>query len=212
MENNIFCIRLRKALATSNMKQSELAEKGHFDKGQLSSWLSGKYRPRQSNISKLSKCLNVSEAWLLGYDVPMNSTLTPDDAWDIETKDFMEEVEEFSRKRMVLSQQLSLLGWTFDDEDNSLPPDDENFKHYYIFKKGITSFPVSDEDFEAFLSDSQTFYEKRLQDLFNKNKVELFPNSVSKYQGLNAAHSRTDIEFTEEERAADEAMIDDENE
>lgn len=209
MEKNIFCIRLRKALSMSNMRQSELAEKGHFDKGQLSSWLSGKYRPRKSNISKLADILNVSEAWLDGYNVPMNSKLSSDEAWDEETKDFMEEVAEYEKKRMALSQQLNLLGWSFEDEDNSLPPEDENFKHYYIFRKGITSFPVSEEDFDSFLNDSETFYENRLQELFTKNKVELFPNSASKNSGLNAAHSRTDVQFTDDERAADEAMIDD---
>lgn len=45
--------------------------------------------------------------------------------------------------------------------------------------------------------------------------VQEFPTAVQeppvKYSGLNAAHSRTDIEYTEEERAADEAMIDDDD-
>lgn len=204
--------KIKKLRLQKNLTQKDLADLTGLSEITIRKYESNERTPKHANAEKIGSALQVSGAWLLGYDVPMNSTLTPDDAWDIETKDFMEEVEEFSRKRMILSQQLSLLGWTFDDEDNSLPPDDENFKHYYIFKKGITSFPVSDEDFEAFLSDSQAFYEKRLQDLFNKNKVELFPNSVPKYQGLNAAHSRTDIEFTEEDRAADEAMIDDGNE
>lgn len=45
--------------------------------------------------------------------------------------------------------------------------------------------------------------------------VQEFPTAVqeppAKYSGLNAAHSRTDIEFTEEERAADEAMLNDDD-
>ena len=45
--------------------------------------------------------------------------------------------------------------------------------------------------------------------------VQEFPTAVqespAKYSGLNAAHSRTDIKFTEEERAADEAMLNDDD-
>jgi len=62
--------RLREAMEMNGMKQADLVSVGHFDKGQLSAWLSGKYRPKQVNIDKLSRILGVSEAWLMGYDVP----------------------------------------------------------------------------------------------------------------------------------------------
>lgn len=38
----------------------------------LSQYISGKVEPRQDKISVLSMALNVSEAWLMGYDVPIN--------------------------------------------------------------------------------------------------------------------------------------------
>lgn len=63
--------RLRDALTRRSLRQTDLVEHCGFDKGQLSSWLSGKYRPRQHNIEKLAKALSVNEAWLMGYDVPM---------------------------------------------------------------------------------------------------------------------------------------------
>lgn len=62
--------RLKEAMDNNNMKQTDLVNIGHFDKGQLSAWLSGRYRPKQVNIDKLSRILGVSEAWLMGYDVP----------------------------------------------------------------------------------------------------------------------------------------------
>lgn len=50
---------------------------------------------------------------------------------------------------------------------------------------------------------------------YTSPNVQEFPTTVqeppAKYSGLNAAHSRTDIEFTEEERAADEAMLDEDD-
>lgn len=64
--------RLKEAMEIREFKQTDLVEKYGFDKGQLSSWLSGKYKPRQNNIAKLANALLVDEAWLMGYDVPMN--------------------------------------------------------------------------------------------------------------------------------------------
>ena len=63
--------RIKIALKLRELTQSELAEKAHIDKGQLSSYLSGKYKPRQNNIDALSIALDVNEAWLMGFDVPM---------------------------------------------------------------------------------------------------------------------------------------------
>lgn len=63
--------RLKYALARRGIRQTDLANHCGFDKGQLSSWLSGKYRPRQHNIEKLAQALSVNEAWLMGYDAPM---------------------------------------------------------------------------------------------------------------------------------------------
>lgn len=70
--------RLRKALELREITQSELAEKANIDKGQLSSYLSGKYKPRQNNIDALATALNVNEAWLMGFDVPMERIIASD--------------------------------------------------------------------------------------------------------------------------------------
>ena len=70
--------RLREAMERANMKQVDLVNAGNFDKGQLSSWLSGKYQPKQTNIDKLSRILNVSEGWLMGYDMPMERKASED--------------------------------------------------------------------------------------------------------------------------------------
>ena len=63
--------RIREAMELRELTQSELSEKAKIDKGQLSSYLSGKYKPRQRNIEALAKTLNVDEAWLMGFDSPM---------------------------------------------------------------------------------------------------------------------------------------------
>lgn len=54
-----------------NMKQSEIIEKTGISKGALSSYVSGKYIPKQTNTYKIAQALNVDAAWLMGYDVQM---------------------------------------------------------------------------------------------------------------------------------------------
>ena len=63
--------RIKQGLQIRNMKQAELADKTGIDKGQISSYLSGKYKPKQENLSLLAAALDVSEYWLMGLDVPM---------------------------------------------------------------------------------------------------------------------------------------------
>ena len=86
--------RIKEALEIRGITQSELAEKAKIDKGQLSSYISGKYKPRQRNIDALSTALNVSEAWLMGYDVPMERK-TFEQHWDKETKEFEDKINAF---------------------------------------------------------------------------------------------------------------------
>lgn len=64
--------RIAIALATRNMKQAELCKKANVPKSSLSLYLSGAYEPKQNRLYDMAKALDVSEAWLLGYDVPMD--------------------------------------------------------------------------------------------------------------------------------------------
>jgi repressor LexA len=63
--------RLQMALDIRNMKQSDLVETTGIGKSSISTYLSGKYEPKQRNIYKMAKALNINEAWLMGEDVPM---------------------------------------------------------------------------------------------------------------------------------------------
>jgi len=65
-----FAVRLKKALEYKGMKQIELADKTNIDKSLISNYLKGKYEAKQNNIYLMAQALDVSEAWLMGYDVP----------------------------------------------------------------------------------------------------------------------------------------------
>ena len=63
--------RIAYALKHRNMKQAELCRMAKVPKSSLSLYLSGAYEPKQDRIYAMANVLNVSEAWLIGYDVPM---------------------------------------------------------------------------------------------------------------------------------------------
>lgn len=63
--------RLRTGMELRNLKQADIIERTGINKGALSSYLSGKYEPKQKNILLLAKALDINENWLMGYDVPM---------------------------------------------------------------------------------------------------------------------------------------------
>ena len=63
--------RIAEALIIRGMKQTDLCKLAKVPKSSLSLYLSGAYEPKQDRIYDMAKALNVSEAWLMGYDVPM---------------------------------------------------------------------------------------------------------------------------------------------
>ena len=63
--------RIKHALYVRGMKQADLCRLTNIPKSALSQYLSGAYEPKQDRIYLISKVLNVSEAWLMGLDVPM---------------------------------------------------------------------------------------------------------------------------------------------
>ena len=72
--------RLAKALEIKKMKQTDLCKLAKVPKSSLSLYLSGAYEPKQDRIYDMARVLDVSEAWLMGYDVPMErqQMLSPD--------------------------------------------------------------------------------------------------------------------------------------
>ncbi|MCQ4638352.1 helix-turn-helix domain-containing protein [Anaerovorax odorimutans] len=66
-----FSKRLKAVIEERAIRQSELCEKTGIGKSAMSQYLSGAFKPKQQNLYKLARALEVSEAWLMGYDVPM---------------------------------------------------------------------------------------------------------------------------------------------
>lgn len=66
-----FAQRFEYALARSGMTAAELSKKTGVSEAVISQYRSGKYEPKQDRLEQFAKALDVNEAWLMGYSVPM---------------------------------------------------------------------------------------------------------------------------------------------
>ncbi len=86
--------RLKTAAQLRGFTQSELCEKTNIPKSAMSQYFSGKFEPKQVRTALLAKALAVAEAWLMGYDVPMElaksapNTFGFDNVFPMELKQF----------------------------------------------------------------------------------------------------------------------------
>lgn len=83
MDNNIiekrkmlFSQRLKKALEELNVTQTELCKRTDIPKSAMSQYVSGNFQPKQDRLYKIADSLNISPAWLMGYDVPMKPAVS----------------------------------------------------------------------------------------------------------------------------------------
>ena len=72
--NNLYVIkeRLLEAMKIRQMTPSELAHKSGLAKSSVSRYLSGENIPRSIAIGKMANALDVSPAWILGYNLTMD--------------------------------------------------------------------------------------------------------------------------------------------
>jgi len=77
-----FSNRLKTALTIRDITAAELAVKTGLSKAQLSQYTNGVYEAKQKALYKLAQALNVNEAWLMGYDVPMEKGENLLETWE----------------------------------------------------------------------------------------------------------------------------------
>lgn len=63
--------RLKQAMAFRELKAADICERGNIPKSAMSYYMSGRSEPKSDRLYIIAKVLDVSEAWLLGYDVAM---------------------------------------------------------------------------------------------------------------------------------------------
>ena len=76
--------RLKEIMKLKSLKQIDILNKcepickelgKRIGRNDLSQYVSGKVEPRQDKLTIIAKALNVNEAWLMGYDIPMDTNI-----------------------------------------------------------------------------------------------------------------------------------------
>lgn len=104
--------RLKQVMAARNMRQVDVLKAAEpfcnkygikLGKNDLSQYVSGKVEPRQDKLTILGLALGVSEAWLMGYDVSMERSITPTaEIGDGRTKEYVELFQLLSTDQQAL--------------------------------------------------------------------------------------------------------------
>lgn len=102
-------------MAIKNINQVDLCQRTGIPKSSMSMYLSGERSPRQNRLSQIAEKFNISEAWLMGYDVPMERTdsLSDESLSHKDKRDILDIIS--STKAELLSQE----GLMFDGDPAS---------------------------------------------------------------------------------------------
>lgn len=112
--------RLKRLLRERNLRQSDvvalaapIARKYNdtLTKCNLSFYVTGRGVPAQNKLAILAEALDVSEAWLMGYDVPMSREISSDTTPpEIRADVLLDEIQKLDeRQRDLLKNYIELL-------------------------------------------------------------------------------------------------------
>lgn len=112
--------RLKRLLRERNLRQSDvvalaapIARKYNdtLTKCNLSFYVTGRGVPAQNKLAILAEALDVSEAWLMGYDVPMSREISSDNTPpELRADVLIDEIQKLDeRQRDLLKNYIELL-------------------------------------------------------------------------------------------------------
>ena len=125
-----FADRLKEAMQIRDIKPVDLAKKAGVDKSNISQWTKGVYEARQRGVYALAKALNVSEAWLMGFDVPITreprsgeeKLIIPEELKGAQVAFHRGEFEDLTQAEI---DALAAIAKTFKDQRKGGSPDDK---------------------------------------------------------------------------------------
>lgn len=232
MEKENTSIRLKQLMKERNLRQVDILNLTipycikydvKMNKSDISQYVSGKNEPSQDKLVVLGMALNVSEAWLMGYDVDRNR----DDAKSIGEFELFEEL-------------LALTGWTYevfsecdglsaneylDDEDRlncgrGSSTEDCNkcelYQPYYYLTNNKLYYKITKQEFEDLSYCIKPYLEFRINQLLSKkegisdHEYELREGLIEPDEiELNAAREDSAGATEEQKKHADNIMMDD---
>lgn len=148
-KKNIIGKRIKDAMIKSGLKQADIVKKTGINKGALSSYLSGKYEPKQTNIYKLAKALDVTPAWLMGYNANADDkTITENDFLIVE-----KEIENYKEKQVIKSNDIKnyimKLIKTLDNQHDELIF--LCLQYYYLLNDLLSNKKISENEYKKYI-------------------------------------------------------------
>ncbi len=98
-----FINRLKSIMKERKITQTELAKRTGIRQSSISDWLNDRYEPKQDKVYIIAKALNVSPAWLLGYDENVSTNQTEGYYVDPETAEYAEMLRTRPEMRLLFS-------------------------------------------------------------------------------------------------------------
>lgn len=98
-----FINRLKSIMKERKITQTELAKRTGIRQSSISDWLNNRYEPKQDKVYIIAKALNVSPAWLLGYDENIPTNQTEGYYVDPKTAEYAEMLRTRPEMRMLFS-------------------------------------------------------------------------------------------------------------
>ena len=188
--------RLKELMNILNIKQTDIIEKTGIPKSAMSMYISGQRAPKQNRLSLIADAYNINEAWLMGYDVPMERN----DYWENEKR---LEIDFHSFIHDYLGYESP---YTLDGKVDLILKKEPNTIYRVSAGEYNNFYEITKERIEQEFS----FLLRRAEKLSKKSEESLipFPQEDKAYLEPVAAHKRTDIKVTDEMCKHDDDIMD----
>lgn len=123
--------RLRAALDKTGLTQAELSRRTNIPKSAISQYLSGAFEPKQDRLELLARVFGVTEAWLMGFDVPedMPAPITTEDTAEMSAPAASDVLTEKEQHLLTGFRDLNELG------QEAVLTTLDGFTHNPVYKK-----------------------------------------------------------------------------
>ena len=112
--------RLKYAMNFRNKKAIDIANALNINRGIISQYINGNYKPNQSRLYEIANYLNVNPAWLLGFDVAMeDNTLDVKQNIELDSKHRLDSIIMDKSKELTDEDKqklINLIDTIFDKE------------------------------------------------------------------------------------------------
>ena len=167
--------RIKIAMEALDISQSELSRRTGITKSALSSYIKGRYSPKQKAIYLMAKALDVNESWLMGNDVSMGRNNVHELSTPPMSISIGKQLDELEKSHHYSEQFVA--------DSMNIPLD-----YYQMMKRGENR--VFDSNLMLKFS---SFYHKRWTDFFPSN-IQM-PSISDNISALQVMSGRTDEEI-----------------